>query len=116
MAYSENGYYMATGSKDGEIIIWDLRTQSNIESIEIDQSMCLSFDNSGKYLAIGSSAIELYETKHWKKIGHLSEHTDIITQIKFGPDAKFIVSTSLDSTIRLFGLKRNEEEEIVTID
>lgn len=35
IAFSENGYYLATGSEDGEVKIWDLRKLKNLKTFPI---------------------------------------------------------------------------------
>lgn len=34
LSFSGNGYYLATGSKDGTVKLWDLRKPLNIQTLE----------------------------------------------------------------------------------
>lgn len=64
MAFSENGYYMATAAEDATVKLWDLRKLRAFHTIEFDAGQdinALAFDYSGSYLAIGGSDIR-YET------------------------------------------------------
>ncbi|KAF4671357.1 Pre-mRNA-processing factor 19 [Perkinsus chesapeaki] len=57
LAFSENGYHMATGTKEGEIKLWDLRKATDFATLTAAAEPVehLSFDNSGHYLAAGSN-------------------------------------------------------------
>lgn len=64
MAFSENGYYMATAAEDATVKLWDLRKLRAFHTIEFDAAQdinALAFDYSGSYLAIGGSDIR-YES------------------------------------------------------
>lgn len=37
IAFSENGYYLATGSEDGEVKLWDLRKLKNLKTIQLHE-------------------------------------------------------------------------------
>jgi pre-mRNA-processing factor 19 len=108
MSFSENGYYLATSSLDGEVKIWDLRKLKPLKDLDIYNSKhavnALSFDQSGAYLGIGGSNVQVYQVKTWNKIMQYDGHTQVITGITFGENAKFIASSSLDKTVRILGL------------
>ena len=56
IAFSENGYTMATGSSDGSVKMYDLRKLKCLQSIKIDQPVAsVSFDYSGTYLGIAAN-------------------------------------------------------------
>ena len=56
LAFSENGYYLATGSADTTVKMWDLRKLKNFHTIEPGAAVGgLAFDNSGLFLAVGSA-------------------------------------------------------------
>ncbi|CAK5077135.1 unnamed protein product [Meloidogyne enterolobii] len=108
ISFSENGYYLATGSLDGEVKIWDLRKLKNLKTIcpyNAKQAVnALTFDQSGAYLAIGGANVQIFQVKSWNKIYQFDGHTQVVTGINFGENAKFVASSSLDKTVRIFGL------------
>ena len=60
MAFSENGYYMATAAEDATVKLWDLRKLKAFHTIDFDAGHdinALAFDHSGSYLAVGGSDI-----------------------------------------------------------
>lgn len=67
----------------------------------------LTFDQSGAYLAIAGPNVQIYQVKTWNKIFQFDGHTQIVTGINFGENAKFVASSSLDKTVRILGLKND---------
>lgn len=65
IAFSENGYYLATAAEDACIKLWDLRKLKNFKSIQMTSTpkeekysiTDLAFDQTGSYLAVSGSDI-----------------------------------------------------------
>ncbi|KAM0850094.1 hypothetical protein ACQ4PT_053324 [Festuca glaucescens] len=115
MSFSENGYFLATAALDG-VKLWDLRSSSKyfmtFPPCNSDATTnAVEFDFSGRYLAIGSSDIRIYQVANpkviWNVIKTLPDlsGTGKITSIKFGVDAKYIAVGSMDQNLRIFGLQ-----------
>ncbi|XP_057295665.1 pre-mRNA-processing factor 19-like [Hydractinia symbiolongicarpus] len=105
IAFSENGYYLATSADDSVVKLWDLRKLKNFKTITLDESdeiKSLCFDKSGNYLAVAGSNIQLYVVKQWELLKKLTDHTGLVTSVKFGKSASFIASASLDRNIKYF--------------
>lgn len=52
LAFSENGYYFATGGADA-LKLWDLRSLKNFKDLhpfDNEPTTCIAFDMSGQYL------------------------------------------------------------------
>ena len=65
MAFSENGYYMATTADDNTVRLWDLRMKKilNFKTIEYDEGFhprAVAFDYSGTYLATAGKDIRYW--------------------------------------------------------
>lgn len=107
LSFSENGYYLASSSKDNTVKLWDLRKAQSFQTITLNETPnFISFDYSGKYLSIAvENDIQIYnfETKNQANlIKTLSSHTDIVTQTCFGSTTSYILSSSMDKTIKLW--------------
>lgn len=105
ISFSENGYYLATSADDSVVKLWDLRKLKNFKTIALDErdeikSLC--FDKSGNYLAVAGSNIQLYVVKQWNLLRTLDDHVGLVTSVKFGKDAAFLASASMDRNLKYF--------------
>jgi hypothetical protein len=62
----------------------------------------IRFDKSGLYLGIVGTTTNIYHMKSWSVVAEYNEHTDIVTNFKFGNDCKYFATTSLDRNLKLF--------------
>jgi len=105
ISFSENGYYLATSADDSVVKLWDLRKLKNFRTIKLDEAdeiRALSFDKSGNYLAVAGTNIQLYVVKQWDLLRTMTEHTGLVTSVKFGRNASFLASASLDRTLKYY--------------
>ncbi|KRT79357.1 translation initiation factor eIF2A, partial [Oryctes borbonicus] len=109
ISFSENGYYLATAADDACIKLWDLRKLRNFKTIQLDegyQIKDLCFDQSGVYLAVAGTDIRIYLcNKQWQELKVFNDHTATATGVRFGKHAHYIASTSMDRTLKLYGLQ-----------
>lgn len=107
ISFSENGYYLATAADDACIKLWDLRKLKNFKTLQLDDGYeikDLSFDQSGTYLAVGGTDIRVYVCKQWQELKVFNDHTAMATGVRFGRNAQFIASTSMDRTLKLYSV------------
>jgi len=105
LAFSENGYYLATGDDQGAIKLWDLRKVVSFKTIEdsaIGSVGALSFDNSGSYLSVGGTDVRVFSTSDWSLVNSFTEHRGQVTGVAFGENASFFASSSLDRTVKFW--------------
>ncbi|CAG9818994.1 unnamed protein product [Phaedon cochleariae] len=108
ISFSENGYYLATAADDACVKLWDLRKLTNFKTLQLDegyQIKDLSFDQSGTYLAVAGSDVRVYQCRQWQELKVFNDHTATATGVRFGKHARFIASTSMDRTLKLYGLE-----------
>lgn len=107
MSFSENGYYLATSADDSAIKLWDLRKLKNFKTILLDegyQVKDLYFDQSGTYLAVAGTDVRVYLSKKWEIVKTFADHTALVTGVRFGENAKYLSSVSLDRSLKIYGI------------
>lgn len=107
ISFSENGYYLATAADDTCIKLWDLRKLKNFKTLQVDDGYeikDLCFDQSGTYLAVAGTDIRVYVCKQWSELKVFNDHTAMATGVRFGRNASFIASTSMDRTLKLYSV------------
>ncbi|XP_058807455.1 pre-mRNA-processing factor 19 [Phymastichus coffea] len=106
ISFSENGYYLATAAEDSCVKLWDLRKLKNFKTLQLEDNYevkDLCFDQSGTYLAVAGSDVRIYLCKLWSELKVLNDHTALATGVRFGKNAHYIASTSMDRTLKLYG-------------
>ncbi|KAF7245424.1 Pre-mRNA-processing factor 19 [Varanus komodoensis] len=107
IAFSENGYYLATAADDSSVKLWDLRKLKNFKTLQLDNNFevkSLIFDQSGTYLALGGTDVQVYICKQWTEVLHFTEHSGLTTGVAFGHHAKFLASTGMDRSLKFYSL------------
>ncbi|ANQ07754.1 Uncharacterized protein PCOAH_00020160 [Plasmodium coatneyi] len=107
ISFSENGYYLASCSKDKTAKLWDLRKAQCFQTIDVEeQPKSIEFDFSGKYLSLAAgNDVHIYnfETKTQANlVKTLSSHTDTVTQTCFGSRTAYLLSSSMDKTVKVW--------------
>jgi len=82
-----------------------LRGPKNIKTVKMDAYVKkLNYDYSGKYLSVATGTeIRIFTGQHLEHVHTLDEHTSDVTDVKFGKDALFLVSSSMDRTVKVWG-------------
>eukprot|EP01091_Cochliopodium_minus_P012340 TRINITY_DN3715_c0_g1_i1.p1 TRINITY_DN3715_c0_g1~~TRINITY_DN3715_c0_g1_i1.p1 ORF type:complete len:483 (+),score=115.55 TRINITY_DN3715_c0_g1_i1:54-1502(+) len=106
ISFSENGFLLSTSCLDGRFSVLDLRKLKSPVFSQIETGKPLysvSFDHSGQYLASVGDQISIYRVDK-SNISHLVNFSNDkgFTDFKWGKDAKWFVSTSLDRNMRLY--------------
>ncbi|KAJ3004800.1 hypothetical protein HKX48_001036 [Thoreauomyces humboldtii] len=112
ISFSENGYYLATCASGEPVVkIWDLRKLICFKTIELDGVAPdvgvsnVRFDYSGQFLAATcGSELRVYNVKPWEQLCSVTEHSDIITDFRFGPDAKYVVTSGSKGSVIVDGV------------
>ena len=97
IAFSSNGYHVATAHKSGAVRVWDMRknkmlAEMNLSGDNLLKSVeSLAFHPDAKHLAYaGDGGVHITAVKEWKVSAHLEvkKATGVVW------DSEFLVSTS----------------------
>jgi pre-mRNA-processing factor 19 len=105
LSFSENGYYMASSSLDGKILLWDLRKLKSIATIELGSGVTsVMFDHSGSYFAASTQNgdVNVYQSKVWKQLANLKGSKGVNAIRWGGKSAALLAGAGSDGILRLF--------------
>lgn len=101
-----NGF-IASSSLDQSLIFWDFNTGKEIDKVLAPSpisSLILGNETGLLVIVCDDFIIRVIDTVTKKFVRVLKGHTNRITGVSFSPDERWIVSTSLDSTVRTWDL------------
>ena len=112
--YSSDGRYIASGSGDRTVRLWDIQGGQCYLSLAIEDgvtTVAISPDN--RFLAAGSldKSVRVWEMLSGDLLERLEEagghpgHKDSVYSVAFSPTSRELVSGSLDRTIRMWELQ-----------
>jgi len=126
LAFSENGYTMATGSGEGLLRLWDLRKVSPVRALlqarpaataaEAEAALAggaggagvsaLAFDFSGQFLASGGadgSVVLWHAAQDYAPLLAPARSDGAVTGVAWARGGRTLYTTSMDRTLRVYG-------------
>ena len=106
---SNNGRYLAGGTEDGKVFLWNLSTgkSSVVYNSAGTEIMSLKFNNAGTILVFGDKkGILALLNLRTNKVSKIKAHSARIPDIQFSPNDKLLATASYDGTIKIWNSTR----------
>lgn len=108
--FASDGRYIASGSGDRTIRLWDLQDNQCVLTLSIEDGVTtVAMSPNGRYVAAGSldKSVRIWDTQSGVLVERTEGeqgHKDSVYSVAFSPNGEHLVSGSLDKTIRMWKL------------
>lgn len=111
IAYSPDGRYFVSGSRNGTLYLWDIATRERIWQTGsfMDTPLSMTFSPDGQYLAVGTKQdVILIETETAKRTPLSSDNSNYVRDIAFSPDGQYLAAATFREGILIWNIETGE--------
>ncbi|MGY5874648.1 MAG: WD40 repeat domain-containing protein [Candidatus Thorarchaeota archaeon] len=112
LAFSPKGDIVASGGVDRVVKLWDIRTGTQIATLEGHTypilSLSFSPDGTGLVSASGDTTLITWDVDNHQKLHQMKGHSLYVVSCDWSPTENLIVSASVDATIILWNSETGE--------
>jgi WD40 repeat protein len=113
VSWSQDGRWLASGSHDNTVRIWDAETGQELRRLEghRDRVYSVSWSPDGRSLATGSDdkTIRIWEAETGHERLRIEGHRRWVFSVSWSPDSRWLASGSLDYTARIWEAGTGQE-------
>jgi WD40 repeat protein len=120
VAFAPDGTWLAAGSDDGTVGIWDAATgrpRAHLTGHSRGKVLALAVAPDGTWLATGSGAdetVRIWDAATGRQRAILTGHTGPVTAVAIAPDGTWLASGSGDETVRIWDAATGRQRAILT--
>jgi WD40 repeat protein len=111
--YSPNGQYVASGSEDNTVKLWDATSGKIVKTFVAHRGYItsLDFNAAGDMLvtAAKDNTIRIWDVKSGNEVRQLPGHSFYASSVAFSPTNNIIASCSIDKTVKLWDIRIGKE-------
>lgn len=109
--FNITGDWIALGSSNlGQLLVWEWQSEQYVmkQQGHSNEMNCVAYSPDGQYIVTGGddAKVKVWNVNNGFCFITFSEHTSAVTAIEFSANKKFLVSASLDGTVRAYDLIR----------
>lgn len=109
--FNVTGDWIALGSSNlGQLLVWEWQSEQYVmkQQGHSNEMNCVAYSPDGQYIVTGGddAKVKVWNVNNGFCFVTFSEHTSAVTAIEFSSNKKFVVSASLDGTVRAYDLVR----------
>lgn len=109
--FNVTGDWIALGSSNlGQLLVWEWQSEQYImkQQGHSSEMNCIAYSPDGQYIVTGGedAKVKVWNANNGFCFVTFSEHTSAVTALEFSNTKKFVVSASLDGTVRAYDLIR----------
>jgi len=109
VAVSQDGKYLATGSRDRTAKLWETATGREIRTFVGHEHTVngITFSNNGKYIATSSAdnTFRVWDIRNGKQIFSSLPSKEYITDVDFSPDNNFVIGAGYNDSAEVYEIK-----------
>ncbi len=120
VAYTPDGKYLLTGSRDKSIKLWETSSAREVKSYKghISTINDLAVSKDGKFFASSSAdnTAKVWEIKTGKLLFTTPEDRDYMTDVTFSPDGKYLIAGGFDPFLKVWDYRTKKLIKKLAVD
>lgn len=109
--FNATGDWIALGAAGlGQLLVWEWQSEQYVmkQQGHASEMTCVAYSPDGRYLVTGGqdAKVKLWNVHNGFCFVTFGEHTAAVTAVEFSGTRKFVVSASLDGTVRAYDMTR----------